>query len=170
MDTRLLRKYRKLAKQTVYIQPIGCDSGMLYKTNVTPMTSGDYYKSSNFKHPFVYSVRFDNILPYNECIELLNVKIREQIIGFVKNERAFRNKLLNIYRDDIGNHLFFKFMCENRKFKNVRNTYYETGVIPINDKRLINQEVDKEIMKLIRPFFNKWVDEAIEITKKTYLI
>ena len=166
MDARLLRKYRKLAKQTVYVQPIGCDSGMLYKTNVTPMTSGDYYKSGNFKHPFVYSARFDAILPYDECVKLLNVKIREQILGFAKNERAFRNKLLSIYRDDIGNHLFFKFLCENRKFKDVRNTYYETGVIPINDKRLINQEVDKEIMKLIRPFFNKWVDEAIEITKK----
>lgn len=160
MDARLLRKYRKLAKQTVYIQPIGCDSGMLYKTNVTPMTSG------YFKHPFVYYTSFDAILPYDECVKLLNVKIREQILGFAKNERAFRNKLLSIYRDDIGNHLFFKFLCENRKFKDVRNTYYETGVIPINDKRLINQEVDKEIMKLIRPFFNKWVDEAIEITKK----
>ena len=159
MNARLLKKYRKLAKQTVYVQPIGCDSGMLYKTNVTPMTSG------NFKHPFVYFTRFDNILPYDECIKLLNVKIREQILGFAKNERAFRNKLLSIYRDDIGNHLFFKFLFEKRKFKNVRNTYYETGVIPINDKRLINQEVDKEIMKYIRPFFNKWVDEAIEITK-----
>ena len=162
MNARLLKKYRKLAKQTVYVQPIGCDSGMLYKTNVTPMASG------NFKHPFVYSTRFDNILPYDECIKLLNVKIREQILGFAKNERAFRNKLLSIYRDDIGNHLFFKFLFEKRKFKNIRNTYYETGVIPINDKRLINQEVDKEIMKHIRPFFNKWVDEAIEITK-TYL-
>ena len=160
MDARLLKKYRKLAKQTVYVQPIGCDSGMLYKTNVTPMTSG------NFKHPFVYYTMFDAILPYDECVKLLNVKIREQILGFAKNERVFRNKLLSIYRDDIGNHLFFKFLCENRKFKDVRNTYYETGVIPINDKRLINQEVDKEIMKLIRPFFNKWVDEAIEITKK----
>ena len=160
MDARLLRKYRRLAKQTVYVQPIGCDSGMLYKTNVTPMTSGD------FKHPFVYYTSFDAILPYDECVKLLNVKIREQILGFAKNERVFRNKLLSIYRDDIGNHLFFKFLCENRKFKDVRNTYYETGVIPINDKRLINQEVDKEIMKLIRPFFNKWVDEAIEITKK----
>ena len=150
MDARLLRKYRKLAKQTVYIQPIGCDSGMLYKTNVTPMTS------SNFKHPFVYYTMFDNILTYDECIKLLNVKLREQIIGFAKNERVFRNKLLSIYRDDIGNHLFFKFLCESHKFKNARNIYYETGVIPINDKRLINQEVDKEIMKLIRPFFKNF--------------
>ena len=166
MDTRLLRKYRKLAMQTIYVQNIGTNGGMICKINIVPSGFVDYYTVGKVKHPFIYISRQEAILSFNDYLEYQKAEIQKQILDFAKSERMLRNKLLNVYRDDIGNYLFYKILGTHKNFVNVRKMYYETGKIPFDDRQKINKEVDKQILKCIKPYFNKWIDNAIKLTSK----